>query len=86
MRTFGIAEARMRLKEIINQAEIADAVIALERHGQPVAIVLSVARYRRLLEEGAAFFAKREQGAGQRMKQALDLGQAFAHLKADRRP
>ncbi|CBE68565.1 MAG: type II toxin-antitoxin system Phd/YefM family antitoxin [Candidatus Methylomirabilis oxygeniifera] len=85
MRTFGVAEARKRLKEIINQAETADAVIALERHSQPVAIVLSVARYRRLLGEGAASLAKREPGAGQRMKEALDLGQALARLKADRR-
>lgn len=85
MRTCGVAEARRRLKEIINQAETADAVIALERHGQPVAIVLSAARYRRLLREDAAFLAAREQGAGRRMKQALDLGEAFTRLKADRR-
>lgn len=85
MRTFGVGEARKRLKEIINQVETADAAIALERHGQPVAIVLSVAQYRRLLGEGVAFLAVREQRAGQRMKQALDLGQAITRLKADRR-
>jgi prevent-host-death family protein len=86
MRTFGIAEARRRLKEIIDQAETADAVIALERHSQPVAVVLSAARYRRLVGDNAAFLAAREQGAGRRMKQALGLGQAFTRLKADRRP
>lgn len=86
MQTFGVGEARKRLKEIINQTEDADAVIALERHGQPVAILLSIARYRKLLGEDAALLAMREHGAGQRMKQALDLGQAFARLKAGRRP
>lgn len=86
MRTFGIGEARKRLKEIVNQTETADAVIALQRHGQPIAIILSIARYRKLLGEGTVILAEREQGAGQRMKQALDLGQAFARLKADRRP
>lgn len=86
MRTFGVAEARKRLKEIINQAETADAVIALERHGQPIAIVLSVAQYRRLRGEGATLLAAREHGASHRMKQALDLGQAFTRLKTDRRP
>jgi prevent-host-death family protein len=86
MRAFGVGEARKRLKQIINQTETTDAVIALERHGQPVAIVLSVARYRKLLGEGAALLAACEHGASQRMKQALDLGQALTRLKTDRRP
>lgn len=86
MQTFGIGEARKRLKDMINQAETADAVIALERHGQPVVIVLSVSRYRMLLGDIAALLTEREPGAGQRMKQALDLGQALMRLKAERRP
>lgn len=83
LKTVSVSEARRRLKELLSGVEEADQAIALERHGRPVAVILSLQRYRTLLGEDAELLAATEPHAAERMKQALDLGVALERLKAE---
>lgn len=83
LHTVSISEARSHLKELLSQIEEADQAIALERHGRPVAVILSLQRYRALLGEAANLLISTEPHATERMKQALDLGVALERLKAE---
>lgn len=83
LHTVSVSEARSRLKELLSRIEEADQAIALERHGRPVAVILSLQRYRTLLGEVAALLTAAEPHAAERMKQALDLGVALERLKAE---
>lgn len=83
LQSVSISEARNHLKELLSRVEEADQPIALERHGRPVAVILSVQRYRALLGEAANLLISTEPHATERMKQALDLGVALERLKAE---
>lgn len=83
LRTVSISEARSRLKALLTRIEEADQAFALERHGRPVAVILSLQRYRALLGEAAALLTAAEPHAAERMRQALDLGRALERLKAE---
>ena len=48
-RTYSIAEAKARMTEVVREAE-AGKVVRLTRRGEPVAVVLSPAEYRKLRE------------------------------------
>jgi PHD/YefM family antitoxin component YafN of YafNO toxin-antitoxin module len=83
LHTISVSKARSQLKALLTRIEEADQAIALERHGRPVAVILSLQRYRALLGEAAALLTATEPYAGERMKQALDLGQALEQLKVE---
>ena len=83
LQTVSISEARSRLKALLTRIEETDQAIALERHGRPVAVILSLQRYRALLGEAAALLTAAEPHAAERMRQALDLGRALERLKAE---
>ena len=83
LRTVSISEARSRLKALLTRIGEADQAFALERHGRPVAVILSLQRYRALLGEAAALLTAAEPHAAERMRQALDLGRALERLKAE---
>lgn len=53
---YSIAAARQNLAAIVHELE-EQPVIELTRRGEPVAVLLSLASYRRLLPEGASFWA-----------------------------
>lgn len=48
MATVSISEARGRLPEVVDTAQT--EAVTLERHGQPVAVLLSPARYEELMD------------------------------------
>ena len=52
---YTIAEARHNLAAIVHEAERASA-IQLTRRGEPVAMLLSIAEYRRLAEKATTFW------------------------------
>ena len=83
LQTVSISEARSRLKALLTRIEETDQAIALERHGRPVAVILSLRCYRALLGEAAALLSAAEPHAAERMRQALDLGRALERLKAE---
>jgi len=76
-----IAQARDRLTVLIRQAE-AGGVAELTRRGEPVAVLLSTARYRALTEKPSGFRVSYEAFRKRLASEKLDLGDdAFEGLR-----
>jgi prevent-host-death family protein len=69
IKQYSIAEARQNLAALVHEVERASAV-ELTRRGEPVAILLSIEEYRRLLSKESSFWE-----AYTRFRGAVDLTQ-----------
>lgn len=53
-RTIGMAEAKSKLAELVGQVKYGGDHFVLERRGQPMAVLVSVAEYERLQTQASA--------------------------------
>jgi prevent-host-death family protein len=67
LRRYSLAEARDRLTAIVRDVETT-AAVELTRRGRPVAVILSIDEYRRLISPGGSFAM-----ALDRFRSAVDL-------------
>lgn len=72
-KSYSIAEARNNLAAIVHDVEVASAV-GLTRRGRPVAVLLSVEEYRRLLRGGKDFWSAYDEFRNDVDLERLDIG------------
>lgn len=73
MRTYSLAEARDNLTAIVHDVEKTSPV-ELTRRGKPVAVILSIDEYRRLITPAGSFSSALAQFQEEVDLAALDLG------------
>lgn len=73
LRRYSLAEARDHLTAIVRDVEMT-AAVELTRRGRPVAVILSVDEYRRLVSPGGSFAAALDRFLATVDPTALDLG------------
>lgn len=77
---YSIAEARRNLTSIVHEVEHGSAV-ELTRHGDPVAVMMSLHEYRRLKESGKDFWDAYSQFRKTHDLKALRLDEALKNLR-----
>lgn len=81
MRTYSLAEARDNLTAIVRDVEKTSPV-ELTRRGKPVAVILSIDEYRRLVTPVGSFFSALEQFREEVDISAFELGpQLFTEIR-----
>jgi prevent-host-death family protein len=82
---YSIADARISLPAIVDQAEAGER-IELTRRGKPVAIVISLREYERLRAEGSCFRDAYKKFLDQYSLDEIGLGDSIASPARDRSP
>jgi prevent-host-death family protein len=84
IKEYSIAEARNNLPGLVREAE-QGRPIRLTRHGKPVAVVLSMPAYQRLVEPGSGLWQRIEAFRAANDVRDLDVESVFGDVR-DRSP